>query len=676
MPVRMLNDQEKAELIARVNSGDHGRRARPMLEAEFDRSAIDEEKRTISLSFSSEAPVERYWGVETLKHTASAVDLSRLKPGAFGPVLMDHNAWDGLRHIGVVEEARVDEKRGKVVGTVRLSQANPNAEIVWKDILGGIRGSVSIGYEILDLVLQEEKKDAPPKFLVTKWAIYEVSFVSVPADTQAGVGRSALNQPAAPVSQRKEGDMPPDNPTPTGAAAQDNPAPINPPTPTQDRAASDVNPALAERKRVEDITAIGDFWKTRGGPELAQEFIRNGRAVDEFRSVLLERLAAQPNPAIRPSPDPDIGLKPRDVQRFSLWKLVRALVVPEEKRFWDHKEDGCGFEREVCQAFMQRTGRVSNVSDGFIVPHQVLRAKKEQRDLLVGTPSLGGYTVETTVLGSEFIELLRNAAPTMQLARLLTGLTGNIQIPKKTAGNTAYWVAENVAVTESNATFGQLALSPKTVGGAQDISRLLAMQSSVDVEALVTEDLVDTIAGGIDVVAIKGGGSGEPSGILTLPSGIGNVNMGDNGGSLTWAKIIEFESTQGTNNAVRGKLAWLTNPKVVGAAKSTMRTSTYGEIPLWNDMAGDRPLNGYPVYVTNNVPSNYTKGTHTNPDMSALIFGNWNDLVIALWDGLDIGRDTAAGFLAGTVRIRVLQSIDVGLRIPGSFTISDEIITS
>ncbi len=90
-------------------------------------------------------------------------------------------------------------------------------------------------------------------------------------------------------------------------------------------------------------------------------------------------------------------------------------------------------------------------------------------------------------------------------ARMLDGLVGNIAIPKLSAGATAYWVDPDSTTgpTESKQTFGQVALSPKTVGGMTDISRQLLQQSSPSVDMLIEDDLQKILAIAIDAAALR-----------------------------------------------------------------------------------------------------------------------------------------------------------------------------
>jgi HK97 family phage major capsid protein len=254
---------------------------------------------------------------------------------------------------------------------------------------------------------------------------------------------------------------------------------------------------------------------------------------------------------------------------------------------------------------------------------------------------------------------------------LLTDLTGNIAIPRATAGSTGYWVAESGAPTESQQAFDQVALTPKTLGAYVDYSRRLLLQSSIAVEAFIRMDIARTIALMIDLAAIAGSGaSNQPRGILNT-SGIGSIAGGTNGAAPTWDHIVDLESAVANANAPAGSLGYLTNTKVRGKLKKTQMFSGTNGIPVWQ--GGE--LNGARAEVSNQVPSNLTKGTSSGV-CSALIYGNWSDLLIAMWGGLDMMLDPYTGATSGTKRVVALQDVDVNVRYPVSFASMQDALTT
>lgn len=272
--------------------------------------------------------------------------------------------------------------------------------------------------------------------------------------------------------------------------------------------------------------------------------------------------------------------------------------------------------------------------------------------------------VATDLLGQDFITLLRNKMVVNQMgARMLSGLAGNVAIPRMTGGATAYWVAENSAPTESQQAFDQVSLTPKTVGAFTDVARRLLLQSSIDVESLVRSDLAAVLALAIDLAAINGSGSSnQPRGIINT-SGIGSVAGGTNGAQPTFSNMVDLESAVANANADIGTLAYLTNAKIRGRLKQTQRFASTDGVGVWTEQ---NSVNGYTAYASNQVPSTLTKGTSSGV-CSAILFGNWADLIVGMWGGLDLMVDPYTGSTAGTVRVVALQDVDVAIRHPESF---------
>lgn len=380
----------------------------------------------------------------------------------------------------------------------------------------------------------------------------------------------------------------------------------------------------------------------------------------------------------------ELGLSNQEIRRFSMVRLLNALATPSDPG----AQRAAAFEFEVCAETAKLQGKATR---GAIIPMNVgmspgrraqlegegrsliLPAEITTRDLTVGTNNAGGYAVATDLLSGSFIDMLYNA---MALASLgitrLDGLQGNISIPKKSAGATAYWVAESGSPSESQPTLAQVTMSPKTIGAYTDYSRRLMLQSSLSVEQFVRNDLAQALALGLDLAGIHGtGSSNQPTGILAT-SGIGDVAGGTNGDSPTWADIVALESAVSVANAAIGNLAYLTNAKVRGKLKTTEKASSTGQF-VWGD--GANPLNGYNAVVSNQVSSALTKGT-ADSICSAILFGNWADLMLGLWGGLEILTDPYTGSTSGTVRVVALQSADYGVRHAGSFAAMQDALTT
>jgi HK97 family phage major capsid protein len=198
------------------------------------------------------------------------------------------------------------------------------------------------------------------------------------------------------------------------------------------------------------------------------------------------------------------------------------------------------------------------------------------------------------------------------------------------------------------------------------------LQSSLDIENLVRNDLATSIAVAMDGAAVAGSGSNKPTGVLNT-SGIGSVTLGTNGAAPTWAMVVNLVKEVETDNALTGSAAFLTNGQVKAKLSTTSRQSSgvEGNFILGPDMAN---LYGYPIYVSQQVPSNLTKGSGSS--LSAMMFGVWSDLLIGQWSGIDILVDQYSGSNAGTVRVVAFHDCDFAVRHPESFAECNEIVTT
>lgn len=598
---------------------------------QVERAAINEEARTATLAFASETPYERLWGIEILDINPTAMRQGRLRSGA--NLLVDHDTRDV---VGVIESVEVGADR-VARATVRFGKS-ARAEEVWSDVRDGIRRNVSVGYMIHKAQLVETKEGVET-YRVTDWEPFEVSLVSVPADPTVGIGRSL-----------DAGTDAQDLPAAAGPAAR---AAATEPElqPSKDHIMSDVTTPVAERNHAAEISKIAKGLP--GGADMALDAIQRGLTTEQFQAEAIAKLSSKPMPTA------DIGLDKRETKRYSMLRALNALANPGDAS----AQRAAAFERECSEAAATKLGKQAR---GFMVPTEVQR-----RDLNVTTATAGGNLVATDLLGGSFIDALRNAMVIDRMGtRMLTGLVGNIAIPRLSGTGTAYWVAENTAPTESDQTIAQVTMSPKTVGAFTDISRRLLLQSSIDVEAMVQNDLATILGQAIQQAAINGSGaSNQPSGILTRVTA--SVIGGTNGAAPTWANIVQLESDVAVSNADVGTLGYLTNARVRGKLKTTSKVSGQNGF-VWDD--GDTPMNGYRTAVTNAVPSNLVKGT-SGSTCSAIVFGNFADLVIGMWGSLDLMVDPYTGSTAGTVRVVALQDVDVQLRNVVSFATMVDALT-
>lgn len=671
-----------------------------------DRAASDQ-RLALSLSVSSETPYLRDSGweepwVEILGHADSEVDLSRLNGGA--AVLANHDRYAAtgdtpLAMIGATDRAWLAD--GRLYAEITLSGRAGIADLR-QDIVDGLVRNVSIGYVIDERVpTKGAGPSGPAEYRVTRWTPFEISIVDIPADATVGLGRAADDRAAASAHYRiiaLDTTTPAEGDTTRSHTMDQATAPATEPAVTRSTSKQPDGIEL-ERARVREITAVGRQWNL---PELAEKAIDSGMDADVFATKVLAHL--KDTGTLRTAESPEIGLSTKEAESFSFCRAILAASDPH------HAATLAPFEMECSRAAQDKRGdsRDKIRESALTIPADVLlrgiqlnaaaarsaqslllqRAKHGianrghligQRDLTVGSASAGGNTVATEVLGSDFITLLRNA---MVLERLgctfLTGLNGNIAIPSHTAATTGYWVAENAAPTESAPTVGQVTGSPKTVGAFVDYSRRLLIQSSIDVEAFVRADLAAVIGLMIQLGAFNGAGaSNEPTGLLNT-SGIGSVAGGTDGLAPTYAHMVGLETAVANANGDVGNLAYVTNTKVRGKLRQTQVFSGTDGKAVWTSQPGSQGVGdvlGYDAFCSNSVPSNLVKGS-SGAVCSAIMFGNWIDLIIFMWGGLDIMLDPYTGSSAGAKRVVALHDVDVGVRHTGSFAAMKDALTT
>jgi HK97 family phage major capsid protein/HK97 family phage prohead protease len=608
---------------------------------------VSEDELSIEFPFSSEYPAARYFGNEILSHDRSAADLSRLNDGA--PLLFNH---DPNKVIGVVERAWIDSQKKRGYAKVRFSR-NAFAQEVMADVKDGILRNVSFGYQINKL---EERGGGD--FVATSWTPYELSAVSIPLDPTVGVGRALDAQPAAPAASptlETEPEVPMENSTDFAAV----------------RAEAAAEAAKAERARIAGITALTE---KHGMADLGRQLIDGGRSLDEARAAVLDKLEIKPAEAVAP-----VDMAPAERAKYSITAGIRAALSGD----WSSRE--AGLVRELSQEVQRTSGMSARAEKSFFVPFNALT----RSTYVTSSASTGGDIVATDLLADEFIEYLRNNSVMLALGvRTMPGLVGNIDIPRRSGVASTYYLStETTAITQSESTFDQVSLSPKNLAALSKYSRQMLLQGTPGIEELVRRDLTDGLNLALDLGILNGSGSnGQPTGILGT-SGIGSVAMGTNGGAITLEKLVDLETEVMIDNGAvnRDSVAYVTNAKVMGALKKLRAGgSTTGDGPFLVNAVGNTlgrgpagsEINGYPVAVTNQVPSTLTKGSSSGV-CSAVLMGDFSQAMVGFWgNGLEItvGED-ADDFSKALASVRGIVTYDVAVRHAESFAAIKDITT-
>jgi len=575
-------------------------------------SYLDEEKRIVRIGVSSEEPVERSFGMEVLGHSAEDINMEFISSGR-APLLLDH---DMEKQIGVIEEFKLDETAKRTTAVVRFGKSALARE-VFEDVADGIRMNISVGYRV-DKLTRMNKDDET--YYKAQWTPMEVSSVSVPADQSrlVGVGRSkdkqTINNIEVITMENKDINL-------------------------EEVRTQTIDEAKAEFKR--NSKEIIDLAARHNKRDLADKAISDGISVEEFRGVLLENISNN-TPLETPS---DIGMSKEEVREFSLVKAIRAMANPSDRK----AQEDAAFEFECSREAARQYGKDAQ---GIMLPAEVLRTWNK-RDINTGDDST---LIAEDYRGGDFIDVLRNSSSVLAAgATTLQGLQGNVVIPKKTAASSAGWIAtEGNAASESEFTSGSVTMTPKVVGAFTDATRLLLQQSSLDIENLIRDDLTKSIATAIDLGALAGSGSsGQPTGIKNT-SGINTTTFA--AANPTFAEIIAMESEVANDNGLVGNLGYICKPSDYGTLKTTSKDTGSGQFVV----EPDGNMNGYNVVRSNQV----TAGD--------FFFGNFADLLVGFYGGLDITVDPYSLSNTGSIRIVALQTMDVAVRHAVSFCVSND----
>jgi len=583
--------------------------------------ALDDEDRTVEIAFSSEAPYERAFGLEVLRHNRESVKLDRLERGA--AVLVNHDPGD---QVGVVVSARIDDD-GVGRAVIRFSKSQRGQEI-YQDVKDGIRQLVSVGYRIHEYDI-EERKGEPDIVTVTRWEPFELSIVAIPADPSVGVGRSDSSSP-----QLKEDiKMSEAEHVEIEAVAHD--------APVIDRNAELTKLRNEETRRVDSIRQMAEKFEL---DSLGRDAISEGWSVEQFNARALEKVGERNSQARANSQhDGEVDLSAKERKQFSMVRLMEAISNPNDRA----AQRRAAFELEVSAEAQRGFGSDFNCRGEF-VPTSLM-----SRTLSAGTATDGAELVSTDLLAQSYIEVLRNSSSVMRAgATMLPGLVGDVAIPRQTSAAASTWIsAEDGDATVSDPQFDQVTMSPKDLACYTEVTRRLLQQSTPAIEGIVRRDLAIAQALGIDAAALYGSGSsGQPTGIANQ-SGINVKDLA--AADPTYAEIVEIIKLVMEDNALMGNPMWLIEASGWEALSTTPKQGSGVE---GNFILGDNErIKGYPYIMSNQVTAEH------------YFFGDFSQVLVGEWGGLEINVDPYTHSLKGKIRYVTFKTVDVAVRQPTAF---------
>ncbi|MDB9926647.1 phage major capsid protein [Hyphomicrobiales bacterium] len=462
----------------------------------------------------------------------------------------------------------------------------------------------------------DEVKEVGRNQLVTSWQPYEVSVVGVPADHSIGIQRS--------YPKPKESIM-------------------------ENKIETKIKEASNERASKE-ILALGKHHRQI---EFATDCAMKDMPLDEFRSKLLDRVKTEPIASAYTSFEQDQAMSKRE---YSIGKVISAQLNSD----WSN----AGFEREMSQEIATRQNRTTT---GAFVPPSAFG----QRTLLDTTNT--SNLVGTEYMPQSFIDVLRPFNVSIDAgATTMAGLNQNVAIPRKTLASAGEWVAEGSPATESTPTFDQLTLSPNGISSRVSYTRQALTQMLPPLENLMRNDLMMGVSEAIDKAVINGTGGVQPTGILNT-TGLSLVSSGANGGAITYDNISTMIANVDTaNGLLTGRGTFVTNSQVANKLRTTLRNPAGTDATYISNNRDE--LLGYRYLQSQNVPNTLTKGTGAN--LSALIFGDWSNVIIGEFGAPELIVDPYTFSTRGDVIVTIFGFVDVGIRHIQGFSAINDIVTT
>lgn len=574
----------------------------------------------------------------------------------------------------------IDEREKKLRVRVRYSKS-ARGEEVFQDVIDGIRRNVSVRYEVHELILEKEV-DGVSTYRITDWEPIHSSEEADGADPNVGHSRSdetpetiipldisgdrELAEQIAEFNKKNETGLKiilTNNRSTKKMNEEEKRAFEEQQKQLMDKAVKDAETRAADR--LADIyQMVDDFQPNIPGLNLrekAQEFIADKKKTgpDFFREIIKPALK---DPEALRTPATKIDMEEGQKQEYSLRKVILAVS--------SGNYDDLGVEMEAHRALSKKlnlpergktirvpydiqTRRLPNI-DLSRLPAEL--RDSFQRDLIVGTPAAGGYTVKDQYIPQSFIEILTNLfGPSNLGVTMLEGLQGNVPMIRELNENVAYWVGEGDGPDPSDILFSREEMKPKKVGALTGYSHEFLTQTSLPVEAFINTKLGRTVRNKIFEGVLYGTGSNnQPKGI-TQWSGVGGVI----GTGFNRDKALDLESLiLDADAADLGEIKWLSRGSTRNGLKKKPLVSNF---PIFLVSDTNRMLD-YQYLISSKV----TAGD--------LFGGIWSTIILGMWSVLEITPNPwGSGFAAGDVVVRALTDVDTFVEYPEAMTYTEDV---
>ena len=325
----------------------------------------------------------------------------------------------------------------------------------------------------------------------------------------------------------------------------------------------------------------------------------------------------------------DIKKETKEVRKMGKFSLLKAINDIANNRQLDERA-----LEVVNQGITEMRKAGQNYSGQIQLPLE------ERAAVQASVEGQGAETVAEDLLN--ILEPLRAKLVLAQAgASYMTGLVGNISIPAY-SGSQVTWEGETASAKDGAGTFTEVKLEPHRLTAYIDLSKQFLIQDSVSAEEMLKRDIVNAIANKLEATIL-----GSET-IVNAPEGLLNGVVADSK-AITYEDIVNMEATlEGAN--VRGDIKFVVSPSAKAKLKTTKLDAGSGKFA----MEGNE-VNGYPVLCTSAVAG---KG---------VIYGNFNDLVIGQWGGIDLTVDPYTQAANGKVRLVINAYFDAKPRRAESF---------
>ena len=630
-----------------------------------------EENEVYRVTISSDKRANMGWGNERLSHEAGHIRLNALNSGKHMFLFNHHRDIYLARILG----GYANDKGELEIG-VRYVKNKDRVETI-KDVKNGSLRGTSLAYRTYKTNLVKRGKNGElDDFDTVDWEPMEGSAVTIPVDSTVGTrGEEYEKENIITILEdeemlRKHGIRYLNGTQEPGAAP---PAPVAiPPAPAPEVRTVE---KIVEREPTEEAInkRADERLKSREDRRAGFDLVRSqwpGIKDADFKAALenpkisardyafaqIEKRAANPTKVIE--------FTEKEEQKYS---LSRAILMTDPR----YSGDKQGFELDVSQEIAKRSGKTPA---GIFIPPNLFT-----RDMTATGSGTGDDLVATELHAERFVEPLYNRPICKRAGAIeLTGLNGNISVPEISAADFHDWKAEATAVGEITPATTTIDSSPNKIGSYTDFSKQLIIQGKVPIQRTLWNLMLTVLAAKIDLACLHGAGGDAPTGLASV-SGIGAVAGGGNGLAPAWTHLMQLEREVAIDNAAMGKLAYLTNSYVIYKLRTLQNIATYGTRYLLEasdrKAEGDFTLAGRPLFESNNVSHTLSKGSSTSV-CSAIFYGNFADMWLMYWGGIDVLIDPYTGGKEGLVRIIMDAFFDMAVKRAISFAVMPDVLTT